>query len=152
MFTIVTEIEVKQGRAEEWDAAMQGRMSAVRDEPGWVGGQMLRPEGDPVKRLIVGTWQTRDDWKRWHDDPQFATTREELNGLTEGAEQHEWYGASCWTSDRRSRRAARPRSAPPPDRADPASNPGGRGALSRLALVRPVAGRESARSRSIARW
>jgi hypothetical protein len=33
-----------------------------------------------------------DDWKRWHDDPQFATTREELDGLTEGAEQHEWYG------------------------------------------------------------
>lgn len=91
MVTIVTGIELKQGREEEWDAAMQERMSAVRDQPGWVGGQMLRPEGDPAKRLIVGTWQTREDWKRWHDDPQFATTRGELEGLTEGAEQHDWH-------------------------------------------------------------
>jgi heme-degrading monooxygenase HmoA len=113
MVTIVTEIEVKQGRAEEWDAAMQERMSAVRHQPGWVGGQMLRPEGDPVKRLIVGTWQTRDDWKRWHDDPQVATTREELNGLTEGAEQHEWYGVVLDVRPaQQTRGAASKRSAP----------------------------------------
>jgi len=92
MVTIVTGIELKQGREEEWDAAMQERMSAVRDQPGWAGGQMLRPEGEPARRLIVGTWQTQDDWKRWHDDPEFASTREELDGLTEGTEQHEWYG------------------------------------------------------------
>ncbi|HKA62799.1 MAG TPA: antibiotic biosynthesis monooxygenase family protein [Methylomirabilota bacterium] len=92
MVTIVTGIELKQGREEEWDAAMQERMSAVRDQPGWVGGQMLRPEGEPARRLIVGTWQTQDDWKRWHDDPEFASTRDELDDLTEGTEQHEWYG------------------------------------------------------------
>jgi heme-degrading monooxygenase HmoA len=92
MVTIVTGIELKQGREEEWDAAMQERMAAVRTQPGWVGGQMLRPEGDPARRLIVGTWQTRDDWKRWHDDPQFASTREELDSLATGAEQHAWYG------------------------------------------------------------
>ena len=92
MVTIVSEIELKQGREEAWDTAMQERMQAVRDHPGWVGGQMLRPEGEPSKRLIVGTWQSQDDWKRWHEDPQFAGTREELDGLTVGAEQHDWYG------------------------------------------------------------
>jgi heme-degrading monooxygenase HmoA len=92
MVTIVTGIELKQGHEEEWDAAMQERMAAVRTQPGWVGGQMLRPEGDPARRLIVGTWQTRDDWKRWHDDPQFASTREELDSLATGTEQHAWYG------------------------------------------------------------
>jgi heme-degrading monooxygenase HmoA len=92
MVTIVTGIELKAGSEKEWDAAMQERMAAVKDQPGWVGGQMLRPEREPTKRLIVGTWQTRDDWKRWHEDPQFASTREELDGLTAAEEQHEWYG------------------------------------------------------------
>lgn|GEM_PF-1816651 len=92
MVTIVSEIELKQGCEKEWDTAMQERMEAVRDQAGWVGGQMLRPEGDPSKRVIVGTWQSQDHWKRWHDDPQFATTRDELDDLTAGAEQHAWYG------------------------------------------------------------
>jgi heme-degrading monooxygenase HmoA len=119
MVTIVSEIELKQGREEQWDAAMQERMQAVRDQPGWVGGQMLQPEGDPSKRLIVGTWRSQDDWKRWHDDPQFASTREELDGLTAGAEQHEWYGVVLDVRPgKQARSAASKRSAPRSSRSD----------------------------------
>ena len=74
---------------------------------------MLRPEGDPSKRLIVGTWQSQDDWKRWHDDPQFATTREELDDLTVGTEQHAWYGVVLdFRPGKPARAAAAKRSAP----------------------------------------
>ncbi|HWN93060.1 MAG TPA: antibiotic biosynthesis monooxygenase [Verrucomicrobiae bacterium] len=58
---------------------------------GLVGGQMLESEDDPRRRVIVGTWQTRDDWEKWHEDPEFAETREELEGLVMEPEQHEWH-------------------------------------------------------------
>ena len=54
---------------------------------GWLGGQLLQPESDPHRRVIVGTWKTRDDWKEWHTDPRFQETRAELNQLVRGPEE-----------------------------------------------------------------
>jgi len=91
MVTIMTDIHLKEGSEQDWDAAMRERMAAAKKQPGWVGGQMLEPEDDPRRRVIVGTWQTRDDWEKWHEDPEFAETREELEGLVMEPEQHEWH-------------------------------------------------------------
>ena len=75
MMTILTEVRLKRGTEGDWDAAMRERMAAARKQPGWIAGQMLKPIDEPDKRVIVGTWRTRDDWKRWHEDPRFAETR-----------------------------------------------------------------------------
>ncbi len=91
MVTIMTDVHLKEGSEQDWDAAMRERMAAAKKQPGWVGGQMLEPEDDPTRRVIVGTWQTRDDWEKWHEDPEFAETREELEGLVLEPEQHEWH-------------------------------------------------------------
>jgi heme-degrading monooxygenase HmoA len=91
MVTIVTDVRLKEGSEQDWDAAMRERMAAAKRQPGWVGGQMLEPEDDPSRRVIVGTWQTRDDWEKWHEDPEFAGTREELEGLVMEPEEHEWH-------------------------------------------------------------
>jgi heme-degrading monooxygenase HmoA len=91
MVTIVTDIHLKDGAAGDWDELMRERMAAARRQPGWVGGQLLQPTGDPQRRLIVGTWQTRDDWQAWHHDPSFEETRQELDELVSGPEQHMWH-------------------------------------------------------------
>ena len=91
MVTIVTDIHLKDGAAGEWDEVMRERMAAARLQPGWIGGQLLQPSADPQRRLIVGTWQTRDDWQAWHHDPSFEETRQELDELVSGPEQHMWH-------------------------------------------------------------
>jgi heme-degrading monooxygenase HmoA len=91
MVTIVTNVHLKEGSEQDWDAAMRERMAAAKNQRGWVGGQMLEPEDDPMRRVIVGTWETRDDWEKWHEDPEFAETREELEGLVLEPEEHEWH-------------------------------------------------------------
>jgi len=91
MMTIVTDVHLKEGSEQDWDAAMRERMAAAKRQPGWIGGQMLEPEDDPMRRVIVGTWQTREDREKWHEDPEFAETREELEGLVMEPEQHEWH-------------------------------------------------------------
>jgi heme-degrading monooxygenase HmoA len=105
MVSIMTSIRLKEGSEREWDEAMRERMAAAGRQPGWIGGQLLQPEDSAPHRIIVGTWQSRDDWVRWHDDPQFARTREELDGLTAGPEEHTW---SRVTLDVRAARQARP--------------------------------------------
>jgi heme-degrading monooxygenase HmoA len=91
MVTIVTDIHLKDGAASEWDEVMRERMAAAKRQPGWVGGQLLQPDDDADRRLIVGTWRTRDDWQAWHRDPRFEETREQLDELVSGPEEHTWH-------------------------------------------------------------
>ena len=91
MVTIVTDVHLREGAEQEWDGIMGERLAAVKKQPGWIGGQLLRPEGDALQRIIVGTWRTREDWERWHDDPEFAETRRDLDGLTVDPGRHQWH-------------------------------------------------------------
>ena len=93
MMTIVTHVTLKQGSEPEWDAAMRERLEAARNQPGWIGGQLLRPADEPDARVIVGTWESRDHWAAWHDAPAFQETRERLEGLQTGPAQMTWHEA-----------------------------------------------------------
>ena len=46
MVTIVTEVQLKEGSEPKWDKVMRERMAAAREHPGWVGGQLLKPDND----------------------------------------------------------------------------------------------------------
>ena len=91
MMTIVTHAHLKEGAGREWDTAMRTRLSAAKKRPGWVGGQLLRQSDKADRRVIVGTWRTRADWEAWHQDPQFAETRQRLDGLEGGPAEHWWH-------------------------------------------------------------
>lgn len=91
MMTIVTHVHLKEGAGREWDTTMRTRLSAAKKRPGWVGGQLLRQSDKADRRVIVGTWRTRADWEAWHQDPQFAETRQRLDGLESGPAEHWWH-------------------------------------------------------------
>ena len=91
MVTIVTNVELKEGADRKWDAVMGSRMTGAKRQQGWVGGQLLRSEERPRRRVIIGTWKTRADWELWHKDPRFAETRGELYGPVTGPEEHWWH-------------------------------------------------------------
>jgi heme-degrading monooxygenase HmoA len=87
MMTIITHVALKEGSEPEWDAIMRRRLDAAREQPGWLGGQLLIPLAALNERLIVGTWATRADWEAWHEDEAFNETRDRLNELQ--VEEHE---------------------------------------------------------------
>jgi heme-degrading monooxygenase HmoA len=91
MKTIVTHVHLKPGVGRDWDAVMRRCLTAARKRRGWVGGQLLRPTDKEDKRVIVGTWRTRADWDGWHHDPQFAETRQRLDGLESAPAEHWWH-------------------------------------------------------------
>ena len=88
MVTVMTLVPLKEGAEREWDSAMLERMNAAKKQPGWIGGQLLR---SPNGRVIVGTWQSRADWEKWHHAPEFAETRRQLDGLADGPADPGWH-------------------------------------------------------------
>jgi heme-degrading monooxygenase HmoA len=88
MMTVVTHVPLKEGVGREWDDIMLDRLNAARKQPGWVGGQLLR---SPNGRVIVGTWQSRADWERWHQAPEFEETRRRLDSMADGPTEPGWH-------------------------------------------------------------
>jgi heme-degrading monooxygenase HmoA len=77
--------------ARDWDAAMYQRLTAARDQPGWIEGVLLRAVNDRMLRTIVGTWESREAWEAWHDEDAFRETRERLDGLQSRPSETTWY-------------------------------------------------------------
>src|SRR4051812_13198210 len=81
MESVITRVVINDGSESEWETVMRDRMTAAESSPGWIGGAILAPEGDAGARLIVGLWESREAWGRWHDDAAFQDTAERLRGL-----------------------------------------------------------------------
>ena len=90
MMTVVTTVTLKDEARSQWDRAMHERVRAASDMDGWVAVLLLR-EVDQRRRAVIGTWQSREHWARWHEDETFTATRAELAGLEDGPSTTVWY-------------------------------------------------------------
>jgi heme-degrading monooxygenase HmoA len=88
MMTTVTRSSLTEGSEPAWDAAMCERLDAARNQPGWIGGQLLILLDRLDKRVIIGTWETRAAWEAWHQEPTCAETRQPLDGLEADTSEH----------------------------------------------------------------
>ncbi len=100
MLTVITESTIQPGNEAGWDQAFQERLQAARQQPGWLALQVLIPEGEPQKRVIVGTWESREAWERWHRADPFQQTRRQLDKLDQADGRERWFTvASVATAD-----------------------------------------------------
>ena len=90
MMTVVTHIEIEEGREPDWDAAMRERVAAAKQQPGFVSVQLCIPVDGLNERVVIGTWQTRSDWEAWHESGVFAETRERMDRC-EVQRKGEWW-------------------------------------------------------------
>jgi heme-degrading monooxygenase HmoA len=91
MMTVLTTSRLRAGSEDQWDAAMRERFESAQRRPGWVSGQLLIPGDEPQSRVIVGTWNSREDWMAWHDDPAFLDKRAVLQDLESGPNVTQWF-------------------------------------------------------------
>lgn len=91
MVTVVTRVRVKDGQESAWDEAFRERAQAARDQDGFVFVQLCRPEVDASERVVVGTWETRENWEAWHQHPTFVETRERLEEVDDERAGSQWY-------------------------------------------------------------
>ena len=89
--TVITETTLKSGQEATWDAAFKERLADARQQPGWVGLVLLIPEQQLQSRVVVGTWQSKQDWERWHTTEPFKRTRKTMDAATENHGEDRWF-------------------------------------------------------------
>jgi heme-degrading monooxygenase HmoA len=91
MMTVVTRVRLKPGQEAAWDEAFHRRIASVQDQPGWIGVQLGVPDDAPDARVVIGTWERREDWEAWHGSDAFQATRAALEEAEAGDHSETWH-------------------------------------------------------------
>ena len=52
-------------KPEELLPLLEALRATAREQPGFISGETLRSLDDPEDFLVISTWETADDWKKW---------------------------------------------------------------------------------------
>jgi heme-degrading monooxygenase HmoA len=91
MVTIVSRVRIRSGDVEAWEEAFSERAAAAREQSGFVSVQLAVPLDAPSERVIIGTWESREDWELWHGHEAFLETRRQLEEIDDEKEQDRWH-------------------------------------------------------------
>jgi heme-degrading monooxygenase HmoA len=91
MKTVITRVRVQPDQEEEWDEAFRERVEAAKQQPGFVSAHVCAPDEAPDERLVIGTWQSEDDWRQWHEQEEFVETRRRLERADEESGRPVWH-------------------------------------------------------------
>ena len=91
MMTIVSRVRIAEGQEPDWDDTVRERLAAAREQPGFVSAQLCIPLDALNERVIIGTWETRADWERWHAAGPFRETRNRLDRVDEEKALEVWH-------------------------------------------------------------
>lgn len=91
MRTVITETTVTPGHEKDWDDAFQNRAKAAANQPGLIGMSLLIPFEDKYKRVVIGIWESEEDWRRWHQTDAFKRTRETMDAATASDGLPRWH-------------------------------------------------------------
>jgi heme-degrading monooxygenase HmoA len=68
-------------------------------QSGYISGLTLMEPENPNKMMVISTWQTIDDWKRWQNHAERIRLEAMLEVYQDGPTQYEAYvvgtGFSC---------------------------------------------------------
>ena len=56
---------VPEGRAEDLEPLLRELRARATAQPGYISGETLRRVDKPDEYLVIGTWETAEDWNRW---------------------------------------------------------------------------------------
>ena len=57
---------------------LRGRAMLAR---GYISGETLRALDDPNEYLVISTWNTLDDWKKWEADKERKEIQSQIDSL-----------------------------------------------------------------------
>lgn len=57
----------KEGKTRQIVTLLNELRSRAMHQPGYISGETLSKKGFPNNMVIIGTWQSMEDWHRWRD-------------------------------------------------------------------------------------
>jgi len=60
----------KEGKNAQILALLHELRARAMNQPGYISGETLSKKGFPFNMVIVGTWQSLQDWYQWRDSAE----------------------------------------------------------------------------------
>ena len=67
---ILIERHFNPGNEKEILTLLNKLRSLAMNQPGYISGLTMRSPDDPDKMMVIGTWQTLDDWHSWKENTE----------------------------------------------------------------------------------
>jgi heme-degrading monooxygenase HmoA len=67
---IIIDRKVKKGKESEFARMLRELRSKAIPSKGYISGETLRAQGDPHNYIVISTWQSLEDWKKWEKQPE----------------------------------------------------------------------------------
>ncbi len=67
---VIIDRKVKKGKESELSELLKQLRSKALSTKGYISGETLRALSDHHNYIVVGTWQSVDDWKNWEKNSE----------------------------------------------------------------------------------
>ncbi len=81
----------KEGKEKEVYALISKMRTRAMDQKGYISGETLVNDADTKTTMVIGTWQSMEDWLRWKNDPRRTECEERLEYFLAGPTEYEVY-------------------------------------------------------------
>ena len=78
---VIVKRKVSKGKEAALLPLLLELRAKATSQPGYISGETLRGVDDPEDYLVLGTWQSIENWKDWESSPGRAQIQEKIDAL-----------------------------------------------------------------------
>ncbi len=78
---VIIDRKVKKGKEPEFYELLKQLRSKAISVKGYISGETLRASSDRQNYIVVGTWQSIDDWKTWEKNSERKKIQERVERI-----------------------------------------------------------------------
>ena len=80
---------VPESKAREMIPLFRKMRTLANEQPGYITGETMRNLEKPDEFLVISTWETSDDWKRWVQSNDRQQIQGQIDALLGGETEYE---------------------------------------------------------------
>ena len=80
---------VPESKAREMIPLFRKMRTLANGQPGYITGETMRNLEKPDEFLVISTWETSDDWKRWVQSNDRQQIQSQIDTLLGGKTEYE---------------------------------------------------------------
>lgn len=80
---------VPEDKARDMIPLFRKMRTLANEQPGYITGETMRNLENPDEYLVISTWETSDDWKRWVESHERRQVQSQIDKLLGGKTVYE---------------------------------------------------------------
>lgn len=86
---ILIKRKIPQSKAKAMIPLFRQMRASATSQPGYITGETLRSLDHPEEFLVISTWQSSKDWKKWLKSKERKTVQDKIDDLLGGETKYE---------------------------------------------------------------